>query len=76
MRVLDLTNHVCPMTYVMLKATLEETANNETLFVLLYGKDTLRDIVASLHADGYAIQSVNEQQPEQFQLIVTTAQNK
>jgi len=52
---LDITEEVCPRTFVMTKLKLEEMETGEILEVLLKGKVPLENVPRSVKCDGHKI---------------------
>lgn len=67
-RQLDITRDVCPMTTAKVGMTLARLAQGEELQVLVR-EDALRNVAASLKADGHRIQEVGRRE-EFFQVLV------
>lgn len=65
-RLLDITREVCPMTTVKVGMAMARVAPAEELQVRVR-EEALRDVVASLKADGHRIESVSRR--EAFYLL-------
>jgi molybdopterin/thiamine biosynthesis adenylyltransferase len=57
---IDITNELCPMTYVRVKLAMEALADGETLEVLLRGEEPLRNVPRSAQEDGHRVLSVSD----------------
>jgi tRNA 2-thiouridine synthesizing protein A len=68
-RLADLTDEVCPMTFVKAKLHLEQLAEGETLEIVLRDGDHMRNVPRSLKEDGHRIEAVRRE-GERFHLLV------
>lgn len=60
-RVLDITQDVCPMTFVKVKMALSALSFPGTLSVRLRG-EALKNVIASLKAEGHRVVGVERQE--------------
>jgi TusA-related sulfurtransferase len=67
---IDLREYECPMTMVILKASLEELPSAGLVDVALRGRDTLRDLTKTLRVEGWRITNVSEQAGEEYILTL------
>ena len=56
---IDITNEVCPMTFVRTKLKLERMRPGEVLSVRLRGEDPLRNVPRAAREEGHAILAIN-----------------
>jgi TusA-related sulfurtransferase len=54
-RTLDITGHVCPMTFVRTRLALDCMATGQTLLVLLRGDEPRRNVPETAAAQGHAV---------------------
>ncbi len=54
---IDITNEVCPMTYVRVKLALERLVPGQTLEVVLSGEEPWRNVPRSVVEDGHEVLS-------------------
>ncbi len=66
---LDITNDVCPITFVKTKLKLEELEPGEVLEVILKSGEPLANVPRSAKQEGHKILKV-EQQGENFRLLI------
>jgi TusA-related sulfurtransferase len=57
---IDITNEVCPMTFVRTKLKLERMQSGEILSVRLRGEEPLRNVPRAAREEGHAILSIEE----------------
>lgn len=57
---IDITNEVCPMTFVRTKLKLERMHSGEVLSVRLRGEEPLRNVPRAAREEGHAILTVEE----------------
>ncbi len=57
---IDITQDVCPMTYVRVKLALEALSSGEILEVLLRGSEPLKNVPRSAREEGHEVLSVDE----------------
>ena len=55
---LDISNEVCPMTFVRTRLALERLAPGQTLLVRLKGNEPLRNVPRTAHEQGHEIISL------------------
>lgn len=60
-RQVDLTNEVCPMTFVKAKLHLEQIEAGDMLEIVLKEGEQVRNVPASLKTEGHSIQSVQRE---------------
>lgn len=70
-KVIDLTNYVCPLTYVMLKAHLEELEAGAALEADFQGQNTLADVTKTLKLDGYIVTKAEIRENAVYRLTIT-----
>lgn len=58
MNQLDITQEVCPMTYVRVKLRVEALADGELLEVRLKGSEPLKNVPRSARDDGHEVVSL------------------
>jgi tRNA 2-thiouridine synthesizing protein A len=56
---IDITNEVCPMTFVRTKLKLERMRPGEVLSVRLRGAEPLRNVPRAAREEGHAILAIN-----------------
>jgi tRNA 2-thiouridine synthesizing protein A len=56
---IDITNEVCPMTFVRTKLKLERMRPGEVLSVRLRGEEPLRNVPRAAREEGHAILAVD-----------------
>jgi tRNA 2-thiouridine synthesizing protein A len=56
---IDITNEVCPMTFVRTKLKLERMRPGEVLSVRLRGEEPLRNVPRAAREEGHAILAIN-----------------
>jgi len=71
---LDITDEVCPGTFVMTKLKLEEMETGEILEVLLKGKVPLRNVPRSVKCDGHKILDLERLENGIYRLIIEKGQ--
>jgi tRNA 2-thiouridine synthesizing protein A len=54
-RTLDITNQVCPMTFVRTRLALDCMASGEILLVLLRGDEPRKNVPATATAQGHSV---------------------
>lgn len=57
-REIDITNDVCPMTFVRTRLALDRLAPGEILCVRLKGEEPLRNVPATARAQGHEVLSL------------------
>jgi tRNA 2-thiouridine synthesizing protein A len=57
---IDITNEVCPMTFVRTKLRLERMQPGEVLSVRLRGDEPLRNVPRAAREEGHAILSIEQ----------------
>ena len=57
---IDITNEVCPMTFVRTKLRLERMRSGEVLRVRLRGEEPLRNVPRAAREEGHAILAVEQ----------------
>lgn len=55
---IDITNEVCPMTFVRTKLKLERMGRGEILSVRLRGEEPLRNVPRAAREEGHAVLSI------------------
>jgi len=56
---IDITNEVCPMTFVRTKLKLERMRPGEVLSVRLRGEEPLRNVPRAAREEGHAILAID-----------------
>lgn len=54
-RTIDITDEVCPMTFVRTRLALDRLASGQTLLVLLKGDEPLRNVPRTAAEQGHAV---------------------
>lgn len=54
-RTLDITNEVCPMTFVRTRLALDRMERGEILLVLLRGEEPRRNVPATATSQGHTV---------------------
>ncbi|HEY4042930.1 MAG TPA: sulfurtransferase TusA family protein [Rhodopila sp.] len=57
-REIDITNDICPMTFVRTRLALDKMAPGETLLVTLKGEEPLRNVPRTATEQGHEILSL------------------
>jgi tRNA 2-thiouridine synthesizing protein A len=57
---IDITNEVCPMTFVRTKLKLERMRSGEILSVRLRGEEPLRNVPRAAREEGHAILAIED----------------
>jgi TusA-related sulfurtransferase len=57
-REIDITNDICPMTYVRTRLALDKMAPGETLLVRLRGEEPLRNVPRTAMEQGHQVLSL------------------
>ncbi len=66
----DITDVVCPVTFVKVKVALEELESGETLEVRLNGGEPIQNVPRSLKDEGHRITDVSGRDDGTFTLVV------
>lgn len=66
----DITDVICPVTFVKVMAALDELEDGETLRVLMNGGEPIQNIPRSLKDDGHRVTSVEANTDGTFSLTV------
>lgn len=61
---LDITQDVCPMTFVKARLQIEKMNEGELLQIRLVGKEPLKNVPESLTELGHLLVSIDREQPE------------
>jgi TusA-related sulfurtransferase len=56
-RTLDITNEICPMTFVRTRLTLDALSSGQTLLVLLRGEEPVRNVPRTAREQGHTVLS-------------------
>ena len=67
---LDITDVVCPMTFVKTKMSLEELADGQILSVHLNDGEPIQNVPRSLKDEGHKVISVEQQADGSYELLV------
>jgi TusA-related sulfurtransferase len=66
----DITNVVCPLTFVKTKAALEELEDGQVLEIRLAGGEPIQNVPRSLKDEGHKVTSVNREDDGTYLLTV------
>lgn len=66
----DITEEVCPMTYVRTKLKLETLSAGDLLEVLLRGDEPKRNIPRSAREEGHEVVSLERAEGEVWRLLI------
>ncbi|HWR31283.1 MAG TPA: sulfurtransferase TusA family protein [Negativicutes bacterium] len=66
----DVTDVVCPVTFVKVEVALEEIADGQLLEIKLNDGEAIKNIPRSLKDDGHLVTSVERRDDQTFQVIV------
>ncbi len=55
---IDITNEICPMTYVRTRLALDKMKPGQTLLVRLKGQDPLKNVPRTAQEQGHAVLSL------------------
>lgn len=66
----DITDVICPVTFVKVMAALDELTDGEILRVLMNGGEPIQNIPRSLKDDGHRVTSVEANADGTFSLTV------
>ena len=67
---LDITDAVCPVTFVKVKVALEELENGETLLVRMNEGEPAQNIPRSVKDEGHMIQRLTDNGDGTYSLII------
>ena len=67
---LDITEYVCPMTFVRAKLLMERMKPGEVTEILLSGGDPLENVPRAIWEHGYEIISLEAESDDIFKLII------
>ena len=67
---LDITDVVCPITFVKVKMALEDLENGQILDVHLNEGEPIQNVPRSLKDEGHKVLSVQENDDETYNLLV------
>ncbi|MCI7261089.1 MAG: sulfurtransferase TusA family protein [Selenomonadales bacterium] len=67
---LDITDVVCPITFVKVKMALEELENGQILDVHLNEGEPIQNVPRSLKDEGHKVLSVQKNDDETYNLLV------
>ncbi|MGN0358120.1 MAG: sulfurtransferase TusA family protein [Blautia sp.] len=66
----DITDVVCPVTFVKAKVALEELNEGEVLAIKLNGGEPVQNVPRSIKEEGHQILKLNDNQDGTYTLIV------
>jgi tRNA 2-thiouridine synthesizing protein A len=58
---IDITNEVCPMTFVRTKLRLERMKSGEVLAVRLKGEEPLKNVPRAAREEGHAVLKIEDE---------------
>ena len=67
---LDITDVVCPITFVKVKMALEDLENGQILYVHLNEGEPIQNVPRSLKDEGHKVLSVQKNDDETYNLLV------
>lgn len=67
---LDLTEEVCPMTFVKTKMKLEDMSSGQKLEVTLPAGEPMRSVPISVKEEGHKIVKVSKENEAVFRLVI------
>ncbi len=67
---IDITDVVCPITFVKVKVALEDLADGQTLAVHLNDGEPIENVPRSLKDEGHKVLSVDRQTDGSYTLVV------
>ena len=67
---LDITEYVCPMTFVRTKLLMERMKPGEVAEILLSGGDPLENVPRAIWEHGYEVISLEAEKDDIYKLIV------
>lgn len=67
---IDITDVVCPITFVKVKVALEELEDGQTLAVHLNDGEPIQNVPRSLKDEGHKVLSVDKNEDGTFSLLV------
>lgn len=69
-REIDITNDICPMTYVRTRLALDKMVPGETLLVRLKGQEPLKNVPHTATEQGHQVLSINTDADGISQLLI------
>jgi TusA-related sulfurtransferase len=66
----DITNVVCPVTFVKTKVALEELEDGQVLEIRLYGGEPIQNVPRSLKDEGHKVTGVTQSEDGTYLLTV------
>lgn len=67
---IDITDVVCPITFVKVKVALEDLADGQTLAVHLNDGESIQNVPRSLKDEGHKVLSVDQNVDGTYDLVV------
>lgn len=67
---LDISEEVCPMSFVLTKVALDDIEDGETLEIICKAGDPIRNISMQLKEEGHLIKGVKKEGDTHFRLTV------
>ena len=72
---IDITDVVCPVTYVKVKVELEDMEPGQVLSVRLNSGDALQNVPRSLKNDGHRVFAVTDNEDGTYTILVERGQD-
>lgn len=72
---IDITDVVCPVTYVKVKVELEDMEPGQVLSVRLNSGDALQNVTRSLKNDGHRVFDVTDNEDGTYTILVERGQD-
>jgi tRNA 2-thiouridine synthesizing protein A len=66
----DITDVVCPVTFVKAKVALEEINNGQILEIKLHGGEPIQNVPRSLKNESHKVLSVNKNEDGTYTIVV------
>ena len=73
---IDITDVVCPVTFVKAKVALEELDDGQLLAVLMNNGETVQNVQRSIKEEGHKILKLNDKGDDTFTLIVRKVEDE
>ena len=72
---IDITDVVCPVTYVKVKVELEDMEPGQVLSVRLNSGDAMQNVLRSLKNDGHRVFDVTDNEDGTYTILVEQGQD-
>lgn len=72
---IDITDVVCPLTYVKVKVELEDMEPGQVLSVRLNSGDAMQNVPRSLKNDGHSVFDVTDNEDGTYTILVERGQD-